>query len=84
MARNTKTYFKSVLASFLVVVVEFITLPNKTLSRGLKWSKTTNKQYLLWILFVGINAKLRVQKRITKTIFRKLYKKINYGNNSSN
>lgn len=29
---------------------------------------------LRW-LFVGINAKLRVQKRITKTIFRKLYKK---------
>ena len=49
MARNTKTYFKDVLASFLVVVVEFITSPNKTLSRGLKWSKTANKQYWLWI-----------------------------------
>ena len=49
MARNTKTYFKSVLVPFLVVVVEFITSSNKTLSRGLKWSKTTNKQYLLWI-----------------------------------
>ncbi len=45
MARNTKTHFKAVLAAFLFVVVELCYSVKKTLSRGLKRPKTTNKQY---------------------------------------
>jgi uncharacterized membrane protein (UPF0182 family) len=45
MARNIKTYFKAVLATFLVVVVELYYSVKENAFSWLKTAKTTNKQY---------------------------------------